>query len=179
MARLIVREVSDYPGHYEYVHDGRESSSYYDSRDAAIDAYFSPYAWPGGYPVEYYYPGAGAVICAACAKQEWLDSEDGEAADGYVADGDPSSTGVMCDGCNEWIVEPVCVQCDRPLTEVRRPLFVDAAQDMIVCTACMAQLVCKGEASKVGKQTYAIDRQSAWYAHSNPFTSTHRWNQSA
>jgi hypothetical protein len=162
MTRLIIREVSDYPGHFEYVYDGRESFSYYDSREQAIDAYFSPYAWPGGAAIAYFAEGGACVLCAKCAKQDFLDSETGEAWDGYPEDGDPSSTGVMCDGCNEWIVEPVCRECYDELETVKSPVFWSESGESAVCAHCMAQLCGKGEASKIGKLTFNVS--GPWYA---------------
>lgn len=136
------------------------------------------YIWPGGYAAEYTTPD-GSALCGECVRKAFTDPADADhdnAAAGSIAgphEAHPSqhTTGLQCEGCNEWIVTPNCAECAKELTRTDPttpyPWFDEAYGDetrsLLICARCLAQLVTKGDAAKAGKRTYSATG-SHWYA---------------
>jgi hypothetical protein len=66
-------------------------------RDRVLSDLFAPYAWPGGYTVEYLTPDGG-VLCADCARSEVIDNRGTVSADTYY-----EGPAEYCAGCNREI----------------------------------------------------------------------------
>jgi hypothetical protein len=148
--------------------DGKEDmhASYRDTADDVIDLdLFPAYAWPGGYTIAYYPPDAGIVLCAKCAAADYRD--DPEQAGSYwseIAEESEHSTGLYCDGCNEAIIAPHCVDCADDLDDVQekgRAIFHDETGSYLVCSHCLACAVVKDRAHKTGKRSYQVTGE--WY----------------
>lgn len=134
---------------WRIVREGREDWDRYDSEDAAIDAAFSFYAWPGGYPLVYV--ADGGWFCADCTRDMWrTDAESRDAIrTGQISSGnilnEPSASGETCGHCQQYIpgCEPHCSYCTTELDSerCRYPLFHHDNGERILCAACMARLV--------------------------------------
>ena len=106
MTNLVIRDLSirgwrdgaPEPG-WAVERDGLDDWETYATRELAIEGAFPTYAWPGGYPVEYTFEGAGAAFCGGCAAAMFRD--DGTVCDGYVAD--EAESDIVCDVCGELI----------------------------------------------------------------------------
>lgn len=168
--KRTVGTVKDWNGQTRYTVfvDGQEDmhASYRDTPDEVIDKdLFPPYAWPGGYVIAYYPPDAGIVLCAACAAAEYReDPEEGSMIQGEIAEESQHSTGLMCDGCNEWIIAPHCVDCGDDLDEIAaktRTIFQDDTGEFFLCSHCLAEAVTRKRAHKTGKRQYRVTDE--WY----------------
>jgi hypothetical protein len=107
----------------------------------------SPYAWPGGCPVAFY-DHSGVVLCYDCLETE-LFAEVDEEYDGTmttfesnVEDGDQQYYGgIMCDSCNQFIVEPVCPECGDELYDGSALLHADNVDASLMHRRCAVQLI--------------------------------------
>jgi hypothetical protein len=158
-------------GHY-----GGSPFTFTEVNDDTIPDYF----WPGGYAAEYVTPD-GDVLCGACVRKAFTDEHDadhdnaiaGQLPGPCEAHNSERSTGLMCDGCNEWIVEPHCVECSTEFTPpgVTCGIFVDDSGSVLLCGHCLAQEVVSGGAVKVGKRAYQLTGDQ-WYRVNRPTTFT-------
>jgi hypothetical protein len=126
----------------------------------------SPYAWPGGYPVAFY-DRSGGILCYDCAESELFSAEemsdddftydDGLTFHAEVENGDQQFYGgVMCDGCNEYIVEAQCPECSDPLFDGTAILHADNVDASMIHRRCAAKMVCDGAAQRVPGQGVKI-----------------------
>jgi hypothetical protein len=144
------------------------------------------YLWPGGYAVEYVTPD-GDILCGACVRNAFLDDHlsdhdmaiNGEIAGPCEAHESEHSTGLMCDGCNEWIIEPHCVECTNAFTRSDQTspypwfdaAFGDDSGSILICATCLAKQVIDDQAVKTGKRTYQLTGDQ-WYRVNSPVTFT-------
>jgi hypothetical protein len=158
---------------FAYYENGKETGySYASSWEEGMRDAFSPYAWPGGYAVAYYDFDDGAELCADCARDHYM--ETGIRLDGdSVGDSDLAryGAGILCDGCSAEIVPPSCVECGADTfdnapgySNFHTPAFRHEYGDRQLCARCMAKHVTEGNAEKVGKGTYRLANDTAWYA---------------
>lgn len=139
----------------------------YKSREEAEESLFRPYAWPGGHDVVWV--GDGFLLCAVCALKAYRepDEADHEAihngeltASVYYIDAEDSA-GVICDGCQEYIIQPHCAECgtDTDDDHFIEPLFTHTQYGIVLCAHCLAGMVVRGEAYKTGKREYEVNYQ--------------------
>jgi hypothetical protein len=115
------------------------------------------YLWPGGYAAEYV-TSDGDILCGTCVRKSFTDDSlsdhdmaiNGEIAGPCEAHDSEHSTGLMCDGCNEWIIEPHCVECGDTFTN---GVFGDDSGLVLICPTCLAKEVVAHSAVKTGKRT--------------------------
>ncbi len=104
------------------------------------------------------YINAGNEICAECAWKFWI--EHGVALAPNHVEESREHKGVICDACKEVVVEPHCPECATELLAMvdHAPFFMYAEDDegTRVCARCMAGLVVKGAAVKVGLGLYEM-----------------------
>lgn len=155
------------PTYYTLYVNGKEAPNapYRDTEQEVIEQDLFPYyAFPGGYTIEYVTPG-GDVLCAGCARKDYADDpESASYITGGIAEESQHSTGLMCDGCNEWIVAPHCVDCGDEMEEIKekaRTIFHDETGSYLLCSHCLAQAVTRKRAHKTGKRQYRVTDE--WY----------------
>jgi hypothetical protein len=109
----------------------------------------SSYAWPGGYPVAFY-DHSGGILCYDCVEAELFAEVDADydgtitTFESSVEDGDQQYYGgVMCDGCNEYIVPPCCPDCGDELYDGSALLHADNVDASLMHRRCAAKLVCE------------------------------------
>jgi hypothetical protein len=144
------------------------------------------YFWPGGYAAEYV-TSDGDILCGACVRNAFTDDSlsdhdmaiAGEIAGPCEAHESEHSTGLMCDGCIEWIIAPHCVECSDPFTRSNPtspyPWFDTAFRDdsgsVLMCATCLAKEVVARSAVKTGKRAYQLTGDQ-WYRVNHPTTFT-------
>lgn len=159
-------------------------SCHYGSRPYTFDSVDTDtvpdYFWPGGYPAEYVTPDGG-ILCGTCTRlmltdDSYADHDDaiaGRFAGPCEVHASEHSTGLMCDHCNGWIVEPHCVECGDDFTPpgVTSGIFNDDSGSVVICGHCLAKQVVSGHAKKTGKRTYQLTGNH-WYLVNFPTTFT-------
>ena len=143
----------------------------------ADDCDFSPYAWPGGYPVAYYpyqHPGdapsgylVGDVLCADCAKAEW--AADPNARFYPQFEEEALERDIMCDNCHTIIVPQQCRLCFDSIHEPRWNRRTDPQLPIfhgdyyVAHGECIAKAIAQvpkpyddPKPTKVGKQAYLV-----------------------
>ncbi|MDQ3540313.1 MAG: hypothetical protein M3440_06455 [Chloroflexota bacterium] len=148
--------------------DIEQSNPYmpFDTREAAEASMFPARAWPGGYDIAYV--GDGFVICSECALKAYRD--DGEPDHEGLHNGEiiasvwhadtEDSGGVTCDHCNEYIVEPFCVECGDE--EGDDLMFRHDNYNMFIHPKCLAERVIRGDVVKTSKRTYEHAPFDTW-----------------
>ncbi len=159
-------------GKWEIVRNGVVEMSLHETKQFAINNAFPFYAFPGAYPIEYVTPDT-TILCARCARKAYTEEDDPDHAfardgkiEGYIVEESQHSTGLMCDACDYWIIEPHCIECSDDYTSLARQgrvlVFGNEEGDKCVCERCLAKEKIEGHAIKTGKGTYRVGAQPWW-----------------
>jgi hypothetical protein len=93
----------------------------------------------GGYPMAFYPPDGGCVLCFDCAKSDLENGDNLVRAECEDSDSRYYG-GIHCDGCNAEIVAACCPECGDELADKKR-LFAENVDASQLCFDCAVRLV--------------------------------------